>query len=56
MFLVSPATFSFETSDWATDKFINEINNIQGLKKKYNIFEKDLTKKTVAVYGNNPYL
>lgn len=33
MFLVSPVAFSFETPDWATDKFINEINNIHGLKK-----------------------
>jgi hypothetical protein len=56
MFLVSPVTFSFETPDWATDKFINEINNIQGLKKKYNIFEKDLTKKIVAAYENNPLI
>ncbi len=56
MFLVSPVTFSFETPDWATDKFINEINNIQGLKKKYNIFEKGLTKKIVAAYENNPLI
>ena len=56
MFLVSPMTFSFETPDWATDKFINEINNIHGLKKKYNIFEKDLTKKIVATYENNPLI
>ncbi|MGR3304453.1 MAG: cell division protein FtsQ/DivIB, partial [Candidatus Scalindua sp.] len=56
MFLVSPVTFSFETPDWATDKFINEINNIQGLKKRYNIFEKDLTKKIVEAYENNPLI
>lgn len=28
-----PVAFSFDTPDWATEKFINEINNIQGLKK-----------------------
>lgn len=56
MFLVSPVTFSFETPDWATDKFINEINNIHGLKKKYNIFEKDLTKKIVAAYEKSPLI
>ena len=56
MFLVSPVTFSFETPGWATDKFINEINNIHGLKKKYNIFEKDLTKKIGAAYGNSPLI
>ncbi len=54
MFLVSPATFSFEIPDWATDGFINEINSIQGLKKKYNIFEKDLTKRIVYAYENSP--
>lgn len=56
MFLVSPVTFSFGTPDWATDKFINEINNIHGLKKKYNIFEKDLTKKIVAAYEKSPLI
>ncbi len=56
MFLISPATFSFETPDWATDEFINEINSIQGLKKKYNIFEKDLTKRIVDVYENSPLI
>ena len=48
IFLVSPATFSFETPDWATEEFVHEINNIRGLKNKYNIFEKDLTKKIVG--------
>jgi hypothetical protein len=56
MFLVSPATFSFETPDWATDEFINEINNMQGLQKKYNIFEKDLTKRIVDAYENSPLI
>ncbi|OHB48167.1 MAG: hypothetical protein A2106_05490 [Planctomycetes bacterium GWF2_40_8] len=56
MFLVSPVTFSFETPDWATDKFINEINNIHGLKRKYNIFEEDLTKKIVAAYEKSPLI
>ena len=56
MFLVSPATFSFETPDWATDEFINEINNINGLKKKYNIFEKDLTKAIVDAYEKSPLI
>lgn len=56
MFMVSPATFSFEIPDWATAEFINEINNIQGLEKKYNIFEKDLTKRIVGVYENSPLI
>ncbi len=56
IFLVSPATFSFETPDWATDEFIHEINNIHGLKNKYNIFERDLTKKIVAVYESSPLI
>jgi len=56
MFLVSPVTFSFETPDWATDKFINEINNIHGLKRKYNIFEEDLTKQIVAAYEKSPLI
>jgi len=56
IFLVSPATFSFETPDWATDEFIHEINNIHGLKNKYNIFEKDLTKKIVDVYEGSPLI
>ncbi len=56
MFLVSPATFSFETPDWATDEFINEIDNIQGLKMEYNIFEKDLTKRIVDAYENSPLI
>ena len=54
--MVSPATFSFETPDWATDEFIHEINNIHGLKNKYNIFEKDLTKKIVDVYESSPLI
>lgn len=56
MFLVSPATFSFETPDWATDEFINEINNIHGLKKHYNIFEKDLAKKIMDTYEKSPLI
>ena len=56
IFLVSPATFSFETPDWATDEFIHEINNISGLKNKYNIFEKNLTKKIVDVYESSPLI
>ncbi len=56
IFLVSPATFSFETPDWATDEFIHAINNIPGLKNKYNIFEKDLTKKIVDVYESSPLI
>ncbi len=53
IFVVSPATFSFEAPDWATDEFAHEINNIHGLKDKYNIFEKDLTKKIVNVYESS---
>jgi len=56
MFLVSPSTFSFETPDWATDEFINEINNIQGLQKEYNIFEKDLTTRIENAYENSPLI
>ncbi len=56
IFLVSPETFSFETPDWVTDEFIHEINNIHGLKNKYNIFEKDLTKKIVDAYESSPLI
>ncbi len=56
IFVVSPSTFSFETPDWATDEFIHEINNIHGLKDKYNIFEKDLTKKIAKVYESSPLI
>ncbi len=56
IFVVSPATFSFESPDWATDEFTYEINNIHGLKEKYNIFEKDLTKKIVNVYESSPLI
>ena len=56
IFVVSPATFLFETPDWATDGFVHEINNIHGLKDKYNIFEKDLTKKIVNVYESSPLI
>ena len=56
IFVVSPATFSFEAPDWATDEFAHEINNIHGLKDKYNIFEKDLTKQIVNVYENSPLI
>mgnify|MGYP003977932891 FL=1 len=56
IFVVSPATFSFEAPDWATDEFAHEINNIHGLKDKYNIFEKDLTKKIVNVYESSPLI
>ncbi len=56
MFLVSPVTFSFATPDWTTEEFINEINNIQGLKKKYNIFEKDLTTRIEDAYENSPLI
>jgi hypothetical protein len=56
MFLVSPVTFSFNTPDWATDKFINEIKNIHGRKEKYNIFEKDLAKKIADAYENSPLI
>ncbi len=56
LFVVSPATFSFEAPEWATDEFAHEINNIHGLKDKYNIFEKDLTKKIVNAYENSPLI
>ncbi len=56
IFLVSPATFSFETPDWATEEFVHEINNIRGLKNKYNIFEKDLTIKIVDAYESSPLI
>ncbi len=56
MFLISPSTFSFETPDWATDEFINEINNIQGLQKKYNIFEKNLTRRIENAYESSPLI
>ena len=56
IFVVSPTTFSFETPDWATDEFAREINNIHGLKDKYNIFEKDLTKEIVNVYESSPLI
>ena len=56
VFVVSPATFSFEAPDWATDEFAHEINNIHGLKDEYNIFEKDLTKKIVNVYESSPLI
>jgi cell division septal protein FtsQ len=56
IFLVSPKTFSFETPDWATEEFVHEINNIRGLKNKYNIFEKDLTKKIVDAYESSPLI
>ena len=56
IFLVSPTTFSFDTPDWATDEFIHEINNIHGLKNKYNIFEKDLTKRIVVAYESSPLI
>ena len=56
VFVVSPATFSFEAPDWATDELAHEINNIHGLKDKYNIFEKDLTKKIVNVYESSPLI
>ncbi len=56
IFIVSPATFTFEPPDWATDEFTHEMNNIHGLKDKYNIFEKDLTKKIVNVYESSPLI
>ncbi|MFQ5964486.1 MAG: cell division protein FtsQ/DivIB [Candidatus Scalinduaceae bacterium] len=56
MFMVSPVTFSFETPTWATDKFIHKVKNLPGLKKKYNMFEKDLTKKIAAIYENSPLI
>ncbi len=56
VFIVSPVKFSFDTPDWATDRLINEIKNIPGLKREYNIFEKDLTKKIAEAYGKNPLI
>ncbi|MGR3293692.1 MAG: cell division protein FtsQ/DivIB [Candidatus Scalindua sp.] len=56
IFVVSPATFTFEPPDWATEEFAHEINNIHGLKDRYNIFEKDLTEKIVKVYEGSPLI
>ncbi len=56
IFMVSPATFSFATPDWATEEFAREINNIHGLKNRYNIFEKGLTKKIVDAYESSPLI
>lgn len=56
MFTVSPITFSFETPTWVTDRYIQEIANLPGLKKKYNMFEKDLTKNIAKIYENSPLI
>ncbi|MHC4182259.1 MAG: cell division protein FtsQ/DivIB [Planctomycetota bacterium] len=56
IFVVSPVTFSFDTPGWATDRLINEIKNFPGLEKKYNIFEKDLTRKIAETYEKNPLI
>ena len=54
MFMLSPITFSFEAPDWATDRLAGELKDIHGLERKYNIFEKDLTKKVARAYESNP--
>jgi hypothetical protein len=56
IFIVSPITFSFDTPGWATNRLINEIKNFPGLGKKYNIFEKDLTRKIAEAYEKNPLI
>ena len=56
MFVVSPITFSFEAPVWTTDELINEIKNIPGLKREYNIFEKDLTRNIAELYEKNPLI
>ncbi len=56
MFTVSPITFSFETPTWVTNRYIHEITNLPGLEEKYNMFEKDLTKKIAKIYENSPLI
>ncbi len=56
MFLVSPKTFTFNTPNWVTDRLIEKIRKIDGLKTRYNIFENDLTKKIGEVYGKSPLI
>lgn len=40
MFLVGPETFTFDTPTWVTDRLIERLRNVDGLKTRYNIFEK----------------
>ncbi|GAX62097.1 cell division septal protein [Candidatus Scalindua japonica] len=56
IFLVSPSTFSFETPDWVTEEFVYEISHVRGLKSKYNIFKKGLTKEIAKVYESSPLI
>lgn len=56
IFTVTHITFSFDTLDWPTDKLINEIKNFPGLEGKYNIFEKDLTRKIAETYEKSPLI
>lgn len=56
IFLVSPATFTFNTPDWVTGRLIEKMRNIEGLKARYTMFEKDLTKKIGEVYGDSPLI
>ncbi|MDR4505370.1 MAG: hypothetical protein MRK01_11355 [Candidatus Scalindua sp.] len=56
IFFVSPATFTFNSPNWVTDSLIEKMRNIEGLETRYNIFEKDLTKKIGEVYGESPLI
>ncbi|MGQ3686170.1 MAG: cell division protein FtsQ/DivIB [Candidatus Loosdrechtia sp.] len=50
IFRVSPATSSFQTLPWITDRFSNDIKHLSGLNKYYSIYENGLTQRIAEVY------
>ncbi|MCF6157585.1 MAG: hypothetical protein E3K32_03210 [wastewater metagenome] len=51
IFWVSPATFSFQTPLWATDRISYDIKHIKSLNEHYNIYENGLSQKIAEIYG-----
>ncbi len=52
IFKVSPATFSFHTPPWVTDRFSADIKHVTTLNEQYGMYENNLAQKIADAYGN----
>ncbi|MDE1890293.1 MAG: hypothetical protein KGI30_08590 [Planctomycetota bacterium] len=52
IFKVSPATFSFHTPLWVTDRFSDDIKHVATLNEQYGMYENNLAQKIADAYGN----
>ena len=55
-FLVYPSTFQLDTPAWATEELAEELRHVDGLSKRYSIFEFGLTHRIASAYEKCPWV